>query len=484
MNGVTLRVFVTMAKIVESLFYSENCLEIPYSIKVFDPFTGNSEWPGLTETCGLASVALRDACCFSSLDKDLTNGIGSAYHLTGEISQALPVSAVGSSYCHLQPLGIGSLQGYSSVFHLANGDCIKGTRCYKNQTLLVYQEKTCDTLDQILNLAHSTSYNTSLGTIQANFVKIQQATAANEWTTYWPSEQLHPTYRSGEEIITVGFFGFVSIWSLSRLYKCLWLGLGSRGFQNKALLLNLSILMTSVVSVIGLFLAWNGTISPAAGEWMDMIYHLSTLFVAQATTHLYTRNVFKMTNAQAMFVHLMILIIHFGLDGAAYLGLVAEGNEALEDLVRVWSLAGMGWILFLFVYNTTTFLATIMVLVRRLKFEQSLTNMTKFHTLIPRNIFFALALQSLCMLNYFSLELIGLFTNQWTSDRIVILISLVSDCILVFYCVLMTVVVDELRAMLTMNRMHVQTTVTAQLSVSPTTSPGVNDLPNFLQNPV
>ncbi|KAJ3338978.1 hypothetical protein HDU91_001093, partial [Kappamyces sp. JEL0680] len=214
---------------------SDYCKGSPDAIKFYTMLATNGYGAYPYDICGNGGYAIRNQCCYSSLD--LSDGQGTSGLLSAaiypleqvsdpleynlretELEQWAPLLANGNSYCYLKRSAFlarptESLLGYLSMLYRSDAGCINAALhsyyCHGNGTLRIYDASHCVGPFESVGLndsLHQYPSSRLLGSFQGRMLHVENATQTMGWTAYIPDIYLVPNFTNTLEIVAlVGF---------------------------------------------------------------------------------------------------------------------------------------------------------------------------------------------------------------------------------------------------------------------------------------
>ena len=201
---VTLLASAQAEAVMESLFRVKECNQSPVMMRVFQVEDLTSYSPAVNEIwspfyslilqeyliseCGTHLSGYMDgSCCFNAM-AEVEGGFISGYEIPlNDMTDAIPKTAIGQSYCHVQKAQ-DSLLAYEQVWYLSNGECLEQTRCLANQTLQRFSDAQCTQLQSWIDLKQSnTLHDTAWGNTTVGWTTWNQGTVTNGWNAFTPS---------------------------------------------------------------------------------------------------------------------------------------------------------------------------------------------------------------------------------------------------------------------------------------------------------
>jgi hypothetical protein len=136
-------------------------------------------------TCGYLPYIIEKGCCMSSLNVDESVYQSVQYRFATEISEAdYSIATNNQFYCVLENSFPTSHFPFTKKL-IRNDSCVDGFKCI-NENLLVYQDKTCTVLKEIIDLDKYPSISIEGHTLSIRTQVITKASVEKHWTQYVP----------------------------------------------------------------------------------------------------------------------------------------------------------------------------------------------------------------------------------------------------------------------------------------------------------
>ncbi|KAJ3309562.1 hypothetical protein HDV04_005945 [Boothiomyces sp. JEL0838] len=160
--------------------------------------------------CGLDLKEVYIGCCFQTLDLSSTSNYFSFswnYLTDFTLEQSFLKDAIGSSYCNLTSMEIGSLFGYQQMYFREGGECLEDYFRCNQDNIEIYNSNGCTGLVEIFPLSNNTViYASFVGNISISSFTIQKGEMSTVWTSYVPGQYLVPNFSDGLEILAFVLF--------------------------------------------------------------------------------------------------------------------------------------------------------------------------------------------------------------------------------------------------------------------------------------
>ncbi|KAI8913604.1 hypothetical protein EDD86DRAFT_217086 [Gorgonomyces haynaldii] len=356
-----------LMRLLATLFADLKCSQQPSALITFDidsldTTTVDPQWPDIyqfvtSETslgyCGnyIGFNTTSKSCCYSSLDLEASNGVGSVVFDFGLQNQQ---AADGHTYCQVN----GSPFGYKEV--LVSETCFKGLLCNKGQ-LSVYNDAQCKSnVLETWNLGQPKQFNsTILGPFQGAY-KTLQGNRTVSWIAYLPANLLVPLFDNTFDLLSLSVgVGGVLIALAAWLYtiKKVWIDERRKAWNYLSLLIQFMWLAYASLQLGYWVIVFRDDIALAVyGQVLKTVFNLSTLGSTIGTTWLLVVPIFcGESRVWGLGLTLLLLIFHVGFAGAGYLFYYCNypvGHQQLADFLIKWNQYAPYWVLCMLIWDS------------------------------------------------------------------------------------------------------------------------------------
>ncbi|KAI8898400.1 hypothetical protein BC833DRAFT_564983 [Globomyces pollinis-pini] len=175
--------------------------QIVYAFSVMDlkqsvP-SAEEHWPGLFQLqmsegpfgyCGVASLPVRDECCYHSLNLTQSNGyLSGRPALLGResLQNQMPIESNGAGYCNITT-ATQSPSNYIFMSILSDGNCYEDHyRCFSNSSLSTYAEEGCGGIPVNYPISSNVIDIPNIG--PTTYIKVNGGKSKTSWITHLPS---------------------------------------------------------------------------------------------------------------------------------------------------------------------------------------------------------------------------------------------------------------------------------------------------------
>ncbi|KAJ3318835.1 hypothetical protein HDV06_007016, partial [Boothiomyces sp. JEL0866] len=423
---------------------STDCVGAPSSIFAYNNYLNStilSIIDGDTgyDTCSTQILYVPpDSCCRSSVDTAITQtyqSMAGTFIYQGDAYDSLssqglvPTTAVNNQYCTINSLGAGFVE-YTTGYYLSMGECFQDFVKCKAGTLFVYPEPSCSGNPEEYSLLVESNYTSAIiGNFTGKMTTFTTGEFSYVWTMYFPTYMVYPLNKDPTEafgtfcvifaaILPLGSF-FLKVYQLYKRWSLrdLWMMfVNIIYFLFAILLLNTEYyIVPTTVDVSKLSLI---TTIPI------YFMQLSLLSVYLLDVYILFNLCFQTKKIYKVMSYVGVSLIHFALDGNAYLyywsiyGLYT-GDPSIYTLQENWGkITKSARLLIWFLFGVFTTLAvTIKIVFIDTRFKKA--NLYGKIFLLFRNIEISLPLM-LHLLNvmfYYIVWNIATFTFIARNDR-------------------------------------------------------------------
>lgn len=282
-------------------------------------------------------------------------GSGAATIITAPALEAIPVTAVGSTYCYFSTptINFQGLFAYDALY-LNDGSCINAQfRCFPNMTLAIYPGYNCSgraSRTEIIQLSTQTQVINSMnfGSVNASYYTVPYGTSKIGWVSSVPAALLIPTYSSFLDIIQTLFYALtLFMLSLSAVYAGVKY---ARTKKNQVLFLFVT--QVAWIAWVCLRIGYIYTLYPNHSPILLRVGVTARLLgeVVSALTVIYSTFFFFATahpRERTKIAIIAILIsLHIAFSGGAYVGVYDPQmqNASFQATIKVWLTLRPYWV--------------------------------------------------------------------------------------------------------------------------------------------